>query len=197
MSLRSSQGRASERRTSLHLGLANHRGKITAYPCMKPSYPLFFFSLICTNSQLFFLLSFFFFPPRFSPMMTAIIKETFYGCSPTHYQMFRGHSSLYSQPCIHQRKRNKKRKPHRNIHVDWFFILIVHFKVKVEKKKKTIMLCWWFLSKPGSTLKTKNLKHKAFNFSVRIKKHDLCFLWKKAPLYPSNSSHRKLSILWW
>lgn len=72
------------------------------------------------------------FPPRFSPMMTAIIKETFYGCSPTHYQMFRGHSSLYTQPCIHQRKK----KPHRNIHVDWFFILIVHFKVKVEKKKK-------------------------------------------------------------
>lgn len=55
------------------------------------------------SSQLFFLSSF------LSPMMAAIIKETgqggggFYSCSPTHYQMFRGHSSLYTHPRVHPR----------------------------------------------------------------------------------------------
>lgn len=56
--------------------------------------------------------------------MTAIIKETgqrwggLYGCSPTHYQMFRGHSSLYTHTYTHsftqlsEKKQKKKKRIH-------------------------------------------------------------------------------------
>lgn len=78
-------------------------------------------------------------------MISAVIKETsrgggggggFYGCSPTHYQMFRGHSSLCTQSCRHPEKflcEKKQKKANTFMWTDSEVLIVRHCKVSVKR----------------------------------------------------------------